>query len=188
MGFENSLTIHHIQSASIMCNIIIVCLVIILRMEISGHFCVTTRTNLPTYWPYQTHDGGYQETATGIRNSPVPQKFYSGWNYKWRGQREYRSGRYVSYSIFTRNIRYYSTRSLAHVLPCLIIVQCIGEAFGVDADNPEHQAKYATKRSLLSLFSVALQVEEKLSAKQVGYSHKELAAFCLPSAKQCICP
>ncbi|CAG8537345.1 13314_t:CDS:10 [Ambispora leptoticha] len=46
-----------------------------------------------------------------------------------------------------------------------VAVQCIGEAFGVNPQDPEQIALYSTKHNLPLIFNMAIQAEEKLSAK-----------------------
>jgi len=44
-------------------------------------------------------------------------------------------------------------------------VQCIGEAFGVDMEDPEQKSAYATKAPLLSVFEVAVKAQERIKVR-----------------------
>ncbi|RUS30077.1 hypothetical protein BC938DRAFT_479878 [Jimgerdemannia flammicorona] len=47
-----------------------------------------------------------------------------------------------------------------------VAVQCIGEAFGVDPEDPEQQAAYTTKpATLLNIFDVFLKTQKKVSGQ-----------------------
>ncbi|PKC17986.1 hypothetical protein RhiirA5_265234, partial [Rhizophagus irregularis] len=43
-----------------------------------------------------------------------------------------------------------------------VAVQCIGEAFGVNVEDPEQKAAYSTKAPLLTIFEVAVKAQEKI--------------------------
>lgn len=44
-------------------------------------------------------------------------------------------------------------------------VQCIGEAFGVNVEDPEQKAAYSTKAPLLTIFEVAVKAQEKIKVQ-----------------------
>ncbi|CAG8439053.1 6311_t:CDS:10 [Dentiscutata heterogama] len=44
-----------------------------------------------------------------------------------------------------------------------VAVQCIGEAFGVNTEDPDQKALYATKAPLLSIFEVAVKAQERIT-------------------------
>ncbi|KAG9303391.1 hypothetical protein G9A89_013717 [Geosiphon pyriformis] len=46
-----------------------------------------------------------------------------------------------------------------------VAVQCIGEAFGVDPQDPEQKSLYSTKHALPIIFNMAVEAEERLSKK-----------------------
>ncbi|KAG5457372.1 MAG: hypothetical protein BJ554DRAFT_2633 [Olpidium bornovanus] len=51
-----------------------------------------------------------------------------------------------------------------------VALQCLGEAFGVNPDDPEHVAKYSTKpATLLSIFEVFLNAEKKKAPPKVRF-------------------
>lgn len=65
-------------------------------------------------------------------------------------------------------------------------MQCIGEAFGVDASNEEQQKRYSTKpANLLSIFDVYLNTKSKTSATKVRFlrgkaTFSNLYSFLIP--------
>ncbi|CAG8629161.1 176_t:CDS:2, partial [Dentiscutata erythropus] len=44
-----------------------------------------------------------------------------------------------------------------------VAVQCIGEAFGVNTEDPDQKTLYATKAPLLSIFEVAVKAQERIT-------------------------
>ncbi|CAG8621036.1 17851_t:CDS:10 [Gigaspora margarita] len=44
-----------------------------------------------------------------------------------------------------------------------VAVQCIGEAFGVNTEDPDQKALYATKAPLISVFEVAVKAQERIT-------------------------
>lgn len=57
-------------------------------------------------------------------------------------------------------------------------MQCIGEAFGVDASNEEQQKRYSTKpANLLSIFDVYLNTKSKTSATKVRFLRGKATFF-----------
>lgn len=56
------------------------------------------------------------------------------------------------------------------ILTVTVAIQCIGEAFGVDADDEEQKSKYSTQpATLLSIFDVYLKTKSKTSAAKVFF-------------------
>ncbi|CAG8788701.1 16859_t:CDS:2, partial [Racocetra fulgida] len=44
-----------------------------------------------------------------------------------------------------------------------VAVQCIGEAFGVNIEDPDQKTLYTTKAPLLSIFEVAVKTQERIT-------------------------